>query len=340
VSEGVTLEQAREALASRKGAVVRDEFQVASKGDLPTVAAFFKNEYLPWAKAHKRTWDDDEARFRCHIAPAFGDHRLDEVTRGEVERWQSALLDGHAPATVNRVFTLLRFLFNKAIAWGHLKASPCKGVKQLRENNERVRFLTEEELGRLLEAAGQTRNPWLRPLITVAVNTGLRRGELFNLRWADVDLERRILTLQETKDGTTARVPFNDEVLFTLTALPRVAGNPYVFPGNTASGRLDNVGTSWQTALREAGITDFRFHDLRHTFASHLVMAGVDMNTVRELMRHKTLNMTLRYSHLAPEHRQAALAKIGGMFARATGENGAAGGHRGDNAKTAVAPSA
>jgi len=245
------------------------------------------------------------------------------VTRGDVERWQSATLVGHAPATVNRAFTLLRAMFNKAIAWGHLKASPCKGVKQLLENNTRVRFLTHDELGRLLEAAGRSKNPWLRPLIVVAVNTGLRRGELFNLRWSDVDMDNRILTLRQTKDGSTARVPFNDEVFFTLTALPRVAGNRYVFPGNTPTGRLDNVGTSWQTALREAGIENFRFHDLRHTFASYLVMAGVDMNTVRDLLRHKTLTMTLRYAHLAPEHRQAALSKVGAVFAEVAGDLGA-----------------
>jgi integrase len=237
-------------------------------------------------------------------------------------------------ATVNRVFTLLRHLVNQAVAWGHMKNSPCTGIEQLREDNTRVRYLTQKVLAQLLEAgdllasrsvvddrATQKRgNPWLRPLITVAVNSGPRFAELGKLTWDDVDMDRRTLTLRQTKDGTTARLPFNDEVWLTLTTLRKVAANPHVFPGRGPSGRLDNVQRAFKDALELAGIQDFRFHDLRHTFASHLVMAGVDLNTVRELMHHKTLDMTLRYAHLSPEHQQDALAKIAAISARASAQ--------------------
>jgi len=334
VSQGKTLAGATALLRDRQTAVEHEGFIFTpkrAKKALATVAVFFEAEYLPWSKASKRAWENDVQRYRSHIEPAFGDHPLDEVTRAEVERWKVALRTDHAPATVNRCFTLLRAMFNKAIAWNHLGESPCRGVRTLRENNERVRFLTEAELARLLEAATRLNsgdvvdsdgkkkrgNRWLRALITVAVNTGLRRGELFHLRWEDVDKDNRILTLRETKDGTTARLPFNDEVWLTLSTVPRVAGNPHVFPGR--QGPLTDIKRAWSDALEMAGIQDFRFHDLRHTFASHLVMAGVDLNTVRELMRHKTLTMTLRYAHLAPEHRQAALAKIGAVYTRAAG---------------------
>lgn len=246
---------------------------------------------------------------------------MDQITRREVEQWQSQLRTGGlSPARVNRVFGLLRHMFNQAIAWDYVTDSPHRGVRQLKVDNQRVRFLTKEGVGQLLAAAECSSNPWLRPLITVAVNTGMRFGELTKLVWADVDLERRIFTLRRTKDGTTARMPFNDVVLLALTTLPRVAGNDHVFPGTGKSGRLDNVKKSFRIALEAAGITDFRFHDLRHTFASHMVMAGVDLNTVRELMRHKTLDTTLRYAHLGPEHKQGALAKIGAMFEAATAE--------------------
>jgi len=271
--------------------------------------------YLPWAKASKRSWRGDHRSFKRHILKAFGAKRLDEVTRDEVEQWKVALLEGRSPATVNRVFALLRHLFNEAVGRRYLKDTPCRGVQQRRVNNQRVRFLTAAEMTRLLAAADELAegkvegekgrkkqgSPWLRPIIIIAVNTGLRFGELINLQWSDVDQKNRILTLRETKDGTTARVPFNDEVWLALETMPRVAGNPYLFPGRW--GRRDNIKRAWADALNRAGIADFHFHDLRHTFASHLVMAGVDLNTVRELMRHKTLDMTLRYAHLAPEHR-------------------------------------
>jgi integrase len=325
VSEGVTKEMAQRALEARKAAIIDGRFEITrpeeEKRVLPTLQAFFDHEYLPWAKAHKRSWADDVSVFRARVKRTFGTRRLDEIARKDVERWKAMLRNrGLAPATVNLAFGLLRHLFNKAVAWEYVTDNPCRGVKPLRLNNARARFLTKDELGRLLAAAAQTRNPWLRALIAVAVNTGLRRGELFNLRWRDVDFERRILTLRETKDGTTARLPFNDVVLFTLTTLPKLAGNDRVFPGTGKSGRLNNVTKSFQAALDAAGIEDFHFHDLRHTFASHMVMAGVDLNTVRELMRHKTLDMTLRYAHLAPEHKQGALAKIAAVFEAATAE--------------------
>ena len=316
---------AQRALEARKAAIIDGRFEITrpeeEKRVVPTLQEFFDHEYLPWARAHKRSWADDVSVFRARLKRTFGTRRLDEIARKEVERWKAkSRTSGLAPATVNLGFGLLRHLFNQAIAWGYLTESPCRGVKQFRLNNQRVRFLAKEELGRLLVAAGNTKNPWLRSLIIVAVNTGMRFGELAKLTWADVDLDRRIFTLRDTKDGTTARLPFNDVVLFTLTTLPRLAGNDHVFPGNGKSGRLDNVKRSFRAALEDAGIEDFRFHDLRHTFASHMVMAGVDLNTVRELMRHKTLDMTLRYAHLAPEHKQGALAKIAAVFEAATAE--------------------
>ena len=332
--------------------MVREQFEVADKGDLPTVEKFYNQTYLPWAKASKRRWRSDHRSFKAHILKTFGAKRLDEVSRDEVEQWKVALLEGRSPATVNRGFALLRHLFNEAVGRRYLKDTPCRGVQQLRVNNQRVRFLTAAELPRLLAAADELAagnvdgekgrkkqgSLWLRPMITVAVNTGLRFGELTNLRWSDVDKKNRILTLRETKDGTTARVPFNDEVWLTLETLPRVANNPYVFPGRR--GRRNNIKRAWADALSRAGIADFHFHDLRHTFASHLVMAGVDLNTVRELMRHKTLDTTLRYAHLAPEHRQAALAKIADVLACTSAEKAPREGHTRDTARRAVAPAA
>ncbi len=153
----------------------------------------------------------------------------------------------------------------------------------------------------------------LTPLVMVAMHTGLRFGELADLTWADVDLTRALLTVRTevAKNWRTRYVPLNTEAAGALTAWRPVKANPsaHVFPGKEG-GRLEDIKTAWGKLLRSANVTNFRFHDLRHTFASRLVMAGVDLNTVRELLGHTDIKMTLRYAHLAPEHKAAAVAKL------------------------------
>jgi integrase len=153
----------------------------------------------------------------------------------------------------------------------------------------------------------------LAPIVLLALNTGLRRGELFNLRWADVDLTRAMVTVQGggAKSGQTRHVPLNSEALAVIKAWRPTDADAAtcVFPSDEGA-PLEDVKTAWLPLVKAAKITAFRFHDLRHTFASKLVMAGVDLNTVRELLGHADLKMTLRYAHLAPEHKAAAVAKL------------------------------
>lgn len=153
----------------------------------------------------------------------------------------------------------------------------------------------------------------LKPMVLLSINTGLRRGELFNLSWDHVDLERALLTVvgDTAKSGKTRHVPLNTEALTILKAWKAQAANTtgFVFPGRDGN-RLDNVKRSWTSLLKAAGITNFRWHDMRHHFASRLVMAGIDLNTVRELLGHSDIKMTLRYAHLAPEHKAAAVARL------------------------------
>lgn len=156
---------------------------------------------------------------------------------------------------------------------------------------------------------------FLKPLVLVALNTGMRRGELFNLQWKDVDLNNALLTVEGevsgSKSETTRHIPLSNEALRALQAWKiQAPKNDIVFPSPKSGGRLDNIKTSWGNLIRDSKITAFRFHDLRHTFASNLVMGGVDLNTLRELLGHKTIEMTLRYAHLAPEHKAAAVAVL------------------------------
>lgn len=216
---------------------------------------------------------------------------------------------------------------------------PVKG-----EDNSRVRYLSPDEEQRLrqaLEDREQARraerasgNAWLRerghperpqwpvdgftdhlmPVVLLAMNTGLRRGELLGLRWEQVDLTRRMVTVTASaaKSGKTRHVPLNDEAADVLTRWHKQhrKANGLVFPGRGGA-EMTNISTSWQRLVDDADLCGFRFHDLRHDFASKLVMHGVDLNTVRELLGHADLKMTLRYSHLAPDRLAAAVAKIG-----------------------------
>jgi integrase len=152
------------------------------------------------------------------------------------------------------------------------------------------------------------------PLVLLAVNSGLRRGELLQLCWRDVDLQRRILTVRGdgAKTGQTRHVPLNSEAVRVLNSWKPAILEPHrcVFGGADSSTPLVAIKKAWGGVLKAAKVNGFRFHDLRHTFASKLVMAGVDLNTVRELLGHKSIAMTLRYAHLAPEHKAAAVETL------------------------------
>jgi len=176
-------------------------------------------------------------------------------------------------------------------------------VKLLPKNNRRLRYLSKEECQKLIDAC----DPHLRPIVITALNTGMRKAEILNLRCDQVDLKHGFILLEITKNGERREIPINHTLRKTLMALPRCLDTPYVFFDLRTGKPYKNIKRSFASTCKRAGIKDFRFHNLRHTFASHLVMAGVDLTTVKELLGHKTLTMTLRYAHLAPSHKIKAV---------------------------------
>ena len=176
----------------------------------------------------------------------------------------------------------------------------------LEENNKRLRFLSIEECQTLIKSCDNH----LRPIVIMALNTGMKKGEILNLKWDDVDMTHWFILLANTKNGEKREVPIAETLRKTLKELfrgsqmrPQRIDVPYVFHDYTTGSPYLNVQRSFTTACRKANIKDFRFHELRHTFASHLVMAGIDLTTIKELLGHKTLTMTLRYAHPAPSHK-------------------------------------
>jgi integrase len=210
------------------------------------------------------------------------------------------------PATTNRHLAVIKHMFTKAVQWEMVEEYALKKVRQvklLEENNRRLRYLSKEECKALINDC----NSHLKPIVITAINTGMRKGEILSLKWDNVDLKHGFILLDRTKNGERREIPINDTLRTILQGLTRRLDVPCVFFDIGTGKPFQDVKRSFNTACRRAGIKDFHFHDLRHTFASHLVMAGIDITTIKELLGHKTLTMTLRYAHLAPSHKVNAV---------------------------------
>ncbi len=256
----------------------------------------------------------DERTYMRIILEQFAGRVVADIDRRDVESFQvlrrsTLRTDGQprANTTINREVETLRRLLNKAIEWGMLERNPASRLKPLPEPQGRTRFLTLDEAKRLLEASSRH----LRPIIICALETGMRRGEILGLRWADVDMRTRTIYLGHTKNGESRQVPVSSRLFAVLSNLPRRLGTDHVFTGEPKIGKVGNpfhdVRTSFENACRRAGIEGFRFHDLRHTAASHMAMAGVPLRTIGEVLGHRTAAMTERYAHLTPEHKRKAV---------------------------------
>ena len=266
----------------------------------------FSKEYLIDKKnsTQLNTYVGIELRVNLHLVSYFGKEFLFNITPHKVFSYQTKRLsEGVCNATVNREITCLSNLLNTAVTWKRIKSNPIMKIKRLKEPPGRVRYLSLEEINRLLGNCPDPPHP-LRAIITVALTTGMRKGEIFGLKWEYIKPESRFIILPVTKNNTSRLVPANDTLLRTLADLPR--NSDFVFLGRKGKPFVD-LKISFKEACRKAGIEGFRFHDLRHTYASHLAMRGVHMRALQELLGHKNIQMTQRYSHLSPEHLQGAV---------------------------------
>lgn len=322
-----------------------DPVQRRKKEKAETYDQFLTEVYEPWLLQRK----EDPRETINTLRRTFKDLlpvRLSEITPGMIEKWKvDRLQDGLRPSSLNRQLNDLRACLNRAKdLWQLIDKNPIEGVKPEKTDSlPKVRYLTEDEEVRLrralddreeeIRAGRDSGNQWrikrgyeaysdlktqyfadhVKPAVLLSMNTGLRRGELLKLKWSNIDTTRASLTVDAVtaKDGETRHIPLNDEALTVLKQWKEQPGvkGIYVF-ANRDGEPMNDMRTSWEKVLEKAEITDFRWHDLRHHFASKLVMAGVDLNTVRELLGHSDYKMTLRYAHLAPEHKAAAVAKL------------------------------
>ncbi|MBI5529772.1 MAG: site-specific integrase [Deltaproteobacteria bacterium] len=263
--------------------------------DATATFAELHRRYSEWARDHHKEVELEEYMLK-RLDRWFGATRLDRITPWHIEQMKTAMRkDGLSGPRVNRYLARLSKMFSLAIKWGLVERNPVKGVEKYRENPGRLRYLTHEEVARLLLAC----RPDLRDAVTVAVCTGLRKSEQFGLTWSDLDLEHRLIFIRDSKSGKARQVPMSDRVLATFARMKEERTDEVVFPSAQSMMR-----TAWEKTRPRAGLTGVshvRWHDLRHTFASHMIMAGVGIPKLQQLLGHATIQMTMRYAHLAPE---------------------------------------
>lgn len=321
----------------------REGRQRAAGERIVTLGDLIEHRYRPWAIAERKAGAATLQALEAQFGDWYG-RKLADLKAWDLDQFKAKrLADGRSPSTINRDLDRIRGVLNKAVEWEVIAANPLGRVRRLKGGEDhRVRYLSEPEAKRLRAAldkreakrrrARERGNAWrvardldprpewgadeftdhLMPLVLLALNTGARRGELFGLTWEEVNLDRGMMTVRAatSKGNRTRHIPLNAEA---LTALKRWKGKlmreGLVFPGPLGT-RMGNINKSWAELVKLAKLDNFRFHDCRHDFASRLVMAGVDLNTVRELLGHSDIAMTLRYAHLAPEHKADAVAKL------------------------------
>jgi len=308
---------AREIEVSTKSDLLREEYDISHHKvrKVVTLDSFFEDHFLPWAKENKRTWRNDQYLFNTHLKPRFGSKALEDVSAFEIDKMKLAMKRAKnkqgrpfTPATIKHVIVLLKRLFNLAGRWRiHNGANPCAGVELPKLDNRVTEFLSDEETERLLKVLDAWPFKQTAAFIRFAMYTGCRRGELFKIKWVDVDLERKLLTLRAPKGGKTETIPMSDAALSAIAELPRKS--EYVFPGRGGAMLTDFKGP-WERVKKEAKLpASFRFHGLRHSFASKLVSSGVDLYTVGRLLTHKQAVTTQRYAHLSDEAMRRAVEK-------------------------------
>lgn len=298
------LSQARQLAQEIKSKVVLGENPSEDKRiarQVPTLATFIHERYLPFVKVYKRSWSTDECLLRNHISPFLGHLPLDKITKAAMVEVIHQHRTSHKPASTNRVLILVRYLYNLAMQWDipGVTQNPTKGIPQFQENNRRERYLNAGEAQALFQAIDSSPNPLLGPIVAMLLLTGGRRGEVLKARWEDIHWEQKRWRIPLPKTGEARHVPLSEQTLALLASRREATDSPWVFANPRTGKPFKSVFHSWDSARQRAGLPDLRLHDLRHSFASFLINAGRSLYEVQKLLGHTQVKTTQRYAHLS-----------------------------------------
>ena len=305
LEQDVTLLQARK-LAEKKRNLIAlgqdpcEEKEQAKK--VPTFASFIEDQYLPYVKSYKRSWDTDVSLLKNHLLPRFSSRYMDEITRQDIVKMHSdRKASGAAAGSANRLLIMMRYIFNLAVRWEvpGIKANPTKGVPLMEENNKKERYLSVDEAQRLYDAVCKSQNTMLQYIVPMLILTGARKREVLDAKWEDFDFTRRIWRIPMSKSGKARRVPLSDGALNILSTMPRDMKCEWTFPNPDTKKPFVSIFCAWDTARQSVGLGDVRVHDLRHSHASFLVNAGRTLYEVQHILGHTQVKTTQRYAHLS-----------------------------------------
>lgn len=316
IPEARTKYQAQQAEAAARDSIFEGKYDRRSSST--TFQDFVESAFLPWAKDNKRSWRNDLSRAKPLIA-FFGKRRLIDVTRFLIEQFKKQRRDSfngrgalRSPSSVNRELELLSRIFSFAVERDEIDSNPFKGVKKLPMNNLLTRYLTEDEEPRLM-AVLTNRREHLRPVVVIALNTGMRRSEILSLRWEQIDFSRDSIHLLRTKSGKPRTVPMNTVVREVLSVMKGINDSECVFVNPRTGKPLTDIKNAFKAALKEAGIEGLRFHDLRHTAGTRMADAGVPIAVIADILGHKDIRTTMRYVHATDEGKRRAVKSLEGL---------------------------
>jgi integrase len=270
---------------------------------IPTLRTFIEDRYLPFIQGYKRSWKTDETVLRVHILPVLGRYFLDEIKPEFIIELTNKMRGAeYAPGSVGRVIIILRYVFNLAIKW---KIAPpgtnaASGIP-VPPDVQRSRYLSKEEAARLLASIRADENQIAAKAIMLLFLTGARRNEVTQAEWSYIDWEQCTLLVPKSKNGQPRYVQLNSKALDVLRTVPRIAGNPHVFPAPSTGRPMPHLFFPWDRIRKRAGLQDFRLHDLRHSFASFVINSRNDLYEVQKLLGHSNPRTTQRYAHLSRE---------------------------------------
>lgn len=342
----VARDMANEFLAS----LAKGESPKKKSNERLTLGDYLDTIYAPWVVSNRKSGQATMNMLRSTFSFLYKRY-VSELSLMEIEKWRMKRLDsGSKASTINRLMAALQSSLNWAVKRSLIELNPLRKLEPLSEHDSdvKVRYLSAEERTRLMFALDdrekrlreerKNHNQWLaergkslmpfingvyadhlKPMTLLSLHTGIRQNNLFSLKWGDVNLSTQTMTLRAavSKSGKTLRLPINSVAVSVFTnwkaQSSKTSDDALVFPSPVTGEKFTDVKKAWERLLADAGIKNFRWHDMRHDFASQLVMRGIDLNTVRELMGHSSLAMTLRYAHLAPKEKLRAAEVLAGI---------------------------
>ena len=275
--------------------------QKAEKKAIPTYDALADQHY-DYIKTYQKNPGNTEAIMRVHLRPKWGKKRLDEIKSQEIAKWLAELRQsGKAPATIEKIRIVFNRSFELALKWGTagVKLNPVRGIPRPKFNNARERFLSSAEVARLLKATEDSLNPQLKNIVGLLLLTGARKSELLQAQWQHVNTEQRTWYIPTTKTGKPRYVPLSQAAWGIIDQLPRFEKCPWLLPNPKTLKPFTDIKHPWDTARTAAGLSDLHIHDLRHSAASFMINAGIDLFAVGRILGHADHQSTMRYSHLA-----------------------------------------